>query len=201
MRGILIGGACALGLAGCADLNLNTAGTPVQRAALLGGAVDVAGPAGYCIDLADSRLARGFALLAPCGTLGLKDVDAPRSAGLITVQAGRAGTAAVAGSEPALAGFLESDAGAALLSDSAEGVIVLGTSANDNKVTVQFGDRDGTPIPGTQDTAWRAFVDINGRLVTISARGLTAQPLGASALERLLEDAVSAVLAVNAAES
>lgn len=201
MRGFMIGGACALGLAGCAELNLNGAQTPVQQAALLGGAVGVAGPAGYCVDLADSQLIRGFALLAPCATLGLSGVDAARSAGIITVQAGRIGTAAVSGSEPALAGFLESDAGAALLSDSADGVSVLSTSSTDNKVVVHFEDSSGTPIAGTQDEAWRGFVDIEGRLVTISARGLASQPLESETGAALLDAAITAMLAANATES
>lgn len=204
MRSLLISGACVFGLAGCADLDLSSLGgdpAPVQQAALLGGAVGVAGPAGYCVDLADSRLTRGFALLAACETLGLEDIDAPRSAGIITVQAGRVGTAAVAGSEPALVGFLESDAGAALLSDTTEGVSVLSTSSTDNQVTVQYEDLAGSPIAGTQDSAWRAFVDIDGRLVTISARGLAEQPLGATAGEQLLEAAVDAMLGANDPES
>ena len=204
MRAILISGACVLGLAGCADFDLGSLGgdpEPVQRAALLGGAIDVAGPAGYCVDIADSRLTRGFALLTSCDTLGLEDVDAPRQAGIITIQAGRSGTAAVAGSEPALAGFLESDAGAALLSDDAEGVTILGTTTGDNIVSVAFEDNGGTPFAGTQDSAWRAFVDIDGRLVTISARGLAAQPLGNTSGEQLLEAAVAAMLAANGTES
>jgi len=204
MRRILVSGACAFGLAGCADFDLGNLGgevAPVQQAALLGGAVDVAGPEGYCVDLADSRLSRGFALLAACETLGLDDIPTPLSAGIITVQAGRSGTAAVAGSEPVLASLLESEAGAALLSDAEGGVTVLGTSTADNKVIVQFEDSDGAPIAGTQDAAWRAFVDIDGRLVTISARGLAAQPLGSNAGEQLLEAAVAAMLTANGSES
>lgn len=201
MRGFLLGGACALGLAGCGELNLNGDPAPVKQAALLGGAIGVAGPAGYCVDLADSQLVRGFALLAPCATLGIEDAEAPRHAGIVTVQAGRIGTASVAGSEPALAGFLETEAGAALLSDNANGVNVIGTSTANNEVTVQFEDLSGTPIAGTQDTAWRGFIDIDGRLVTISARGLVAQPLGAGAGEQLLDASIAAMLGVNNSES
>lgn len=194
-------GACMFGLAGCGNLNIAGEPEPIRQAALLGGAVGVAGPAGYCVNLKDSRLTRGFAMLAPCGTLGQKDAELPRFPGIVTVQAGRLGSAAVAGSEPALAGFLQTAAGAALLSEGTTGVNVLGTSLGTNKVTVQFQNTGGSPMVGTQDMAWRAFVDIDGRLVTISVRGLTAQPLGTLDGAQLLDAAIAAVIAVNAIES
>ena len=189
----------AMALSGCEGFTLGTPSVPVQKAAMLGGAVSLAGPDGYCIDVADSRLLRGFAIMAPCATLGLEGAGLPRALGVITVQAGRNGTNAVAGTEPALAGLLSSQAGAALLSrtGSADTIDVLSTSSGDNKVTVYFEDKDGTPIAGTQDREWRGFIDLDGRLVTISVRGLESAPLGSRAGAALLDTAISALFAEN----
>lgn len=193
--------ACTVGLAGCEGFNSGTSAPPVKQAALLGGAVGVAGPDGYCIDVSDSRLARGFAIIAPCANLGLVGARVMVPSAIVTVQAGRIGTAAVSGSEPAFAGLLETDAGAALLSRSgdASSVDVLDTTSSDNKVTVYFEDKEGAAIPGTQDQEWRAFVDINGRLVTISARGLATAPMSAQTGKLFLDQVVAAVVGANAA--
>lgn len=201
MRNLLIGLTCALGLAGCEGIDLGGQAAPVKQAALLGGAVGVAGPDGYCVDVADSRLSRGFAILAPCATLGLSGATMVPRAAVITVQAGRAGTAAIAGSEPAFAGLLDTDAGAALLSRSGDAstVGVIATGSSDNQVTVAFDDKEGTPLPGTQSREWRAFMDINGRLVTISARGLEASPFGTETGQQFLETVVVAMKNANAA--
>jgi hypothetical protein len=95
--------------------------------------------------------------------------------------------------------LLETDVGAALLSQtgSAATIDVIDTVSAANKVTVYFADTDASPITGTQDHEWRAFVDIDGRLVTVSARGLASAPLGQSTGAALLDAAVAAVMAAN----
>ncbi|WP_242650560.1 dihydroxy-acid dehydratase [Cognatiyoonia koreensis] len=193
--------ALAMALAGCDGLDFGGQAAPVKRAALLGGAVGVQGPEGYCVDINDSRLVRGFAILAPCATLGLSGAVNVSRPAVITVQAGRIGTAAITGSEPAFAGLLETPAGAALLSRSGDPatVEIIETGSSANKVTVYFEDKEGTPVPGTQNREWRAFVDINGRLVTISARGLQVAPLAAEAGKGLLNEVVAAMMNANAA--
>lgn len=200
MLRVIIGLAVGLSLAGCSGFDLGSDPAPVKRAALLGGAVGVAGPEGFCVDVADSRLARGFALMAPCASLGLEGVSYPARPALITVQAGRTGTAAVTGSEPAFAGFLETANGAALLSQSgvAETISAVSTSTSENKVVVSFEDSEDTPLAGTQDREWRGFVDIDGRLVTIAVRGIASEPLGESGGAALMDAAIAAVIAANA---
>jgi len=201
LRRWMIGFTCALGLAGCEGFEMGGEAPPAKQAALLGGAVNVAGPDGFCVDVADSRLGRGFAILAPCVTLGLEGAGVVSQPAIITVQAGRAGTAAITGSEPAFAGLLNTEAGAALLSQSGDAstVEILDSRSADNQVTVSFEDSAGAPIAGTQDREWRAFVDINGRLVPISARGLAAAPFGSASGDRMLDAAVAAMVSANAA--
>ncbi len=117
--------------------------------------------------------------MAPCATLGSTDA-APDILGVATVQIGPPASGAVADNQEALIGLLDSDAGARLLSaaGAADQITVIGTKAEDNTVTVHFSDDGAPPITGLGAEEWRAFTDINGRLVTVAVRGLASAPLG-----------------------
>lgn len=116
--------------------------------------------------------------MAPCATLGVGDA-APDVLGVATLQVGAADSGAVIGSEDDLASFLASDAGAALLSadGDAQVITVNETVKEENTVTVQFTDNGAPPLAGLGAEEWRAFTDINGRLVTVAVRGLAVSPL------------------------
>lgn len=164
---------------------------PTNSVALSNGEVIATTPAGYCVDDQTSQPASGFAVIAPCATLGGSSA-APRLVGVATVQVGPPDSASVAGSEIALRDFLITDAGNALLSadGKSDDIVVLSTQAFDAKVTVHFSDDGPPPLTGLQGEEWRAFTDINGRLVTIAVRGLAIAPLqegpGASLLKLIL---------------
>lgn len=202
-----LGGALAIGLtmAGCggiSELAGVSLGDPQPSAALLGGAVTAVGPDNFCVDGRASRPRDGFALFAPCRLLTGDGPGVPGLA-LITVQAGAAGTASVAGSEPVFEAFLRTDAGATLLSSTgdAAAITLRGSRAGGGTVTAFFDDTAPPPIPGTQPTEWRGFVDLSGRLVTVSVRGLADAPLSVSVGDALLRQALVALQEVNAAES
>ena len=153
-------------------------GPPVRSVALAGGAVVAQAPDGYCVDPTASRPGDGFAIMAPCATLGHAEAPPPL-VGVATVQVGDANSRAVTGAEQDWRRMLESDSGAALLSKNGQGdtVTVLGAQAQPNNVKVYFADTAPRPMPNVQAQEWRAFLDLNGRLVTVGVRGLASAPL------------------------
>ncbi|WP_296422781.1 dihydroxy-acid dehydratase [Yoonia sp.] len=186
--GLIVSALMAVG--GC------TPAAPVNVLALAGGDIMATTPAGYCFDPGASDPRDGFAVMAPCVTLGGGGA-VPAAVGVATVQVGPAGSGAVAGAEPALRDLLVSDAGAVLLSTtgSADTIAVLGSQVSENNVTVHFTDSAPPPIAGLQREEWRAFLDMNGRLVTIAVRGLAGAPLQDGMASWLLDRVVKGVSA------
>jgi len=155
------------------------------------GDVIAASPDGYCVDMTTSRPQDDFALLAPCSTLGAAG-ETPDVIGVVTVQVGPVESGLIAEDEIALRDFLITDSGTELLSrtGNAKDIEVLSTQAFSNQVMVHFTDQGAPPLTGLQREEWRAFRNINGRLVTIAVRGLAAAPLqdgpGATLLKQIL---------------
>lgn len=176
-----------------------TAGPPVRSMALVGGDVTVTTPAGYCVDGSASKPRAGFAVIAPCSTLGTGDA-APAVLGLATVQVGPADSGSVAGAEPAWRDLLNSDSGAALLSavGRSDTVTVLGSQVQANAVKVHFADTAPPPMAGLQADEWRAFLDMNGRLVTVAVRGPARAPLQDGTGAWLLDSVLKGLRAVAA---
>lgn len=183
-------------VAACSGFGLG--GTAVPSLALLGGDLTALGPDNYCVDAQSSRPSAGFAILAPCRTISGSGPSVLVPA-VIVVQADAAGSASVGGSEPAFAAFLESDAGAALLSASGnpEDIGPRRTRVSDGAVQAYFEDRGAAPVPGTQSAEWRAFIDLNGHLVTVGLRGLETNPLSRDAGTALLGEAIEALVSAN----
>lgn len=171
--------------------------TPV---AMLDGELVVTPPAGYCSDPLSSRPRAGFAVFAPCMTLGA-DAPLPAILGVATVQAGAAGSAMVAGDEADLRDFLAGPQGAGLLSNggSADQISVVSSQAAEGRVTVHFRDSAAPPIDGLGQDEWRAFVDVNARLVTVSVRALDDAPVTAGRGSSLLDLMVNSVKAAGPA--
>lgn len=174
-------------------------GRGVRTLSLLDGAVSVRGPDGYCVDQQSSRPSSGFAVLAGCALVS----DAammPSLEGLITVQIGSANSASVSGSEAELAGILRASQGAQLLSAAGDGasVEVARVDRAEGVVVVRFSDATPAPMPGLEPLEWRAFLDIRGRLATISLRGFDRAPIPAEQGLRLLSQAIGALRAANA---
>ena len=186
------------GLAACEPM-LDPSGPP-PPSVRLANAVTVQGPTGYCVDPVVTRPMQGFALLAACAAMTADKTDAyPASIALITVQVGSADSAVVQGQEAAFAAFMDTPQGAALLSASAIGgpVAVRVTQTDPNAVAVYTEDAGPPGITGTQPQAWRLFTDINGRLVTISVRGLSDAALSQAASRALLDRMVTVLRAAN----
>lgn len=116
----------------------------------------------------------------------------PSVIGMATIQVGTDDSGSIAQDEIALRDFLITDAGASLLSQvgDASDVTILSTQAFSEQVMVHFADAGAPPFAGLQAEEWRAFRNIDGRLVTIGVRGLSAAPLldgpGAGLLKQIL---------------
>ena len=181
------------GLTACA------AAPPSRSMALVGGEIMVTTPENYCVDGTASRPRAGFAVIAPCSTLGTGDAP-PAVFGLATVQVGPADSGSVTGAEAAWRDLLISDSGAALLSavGRSDTVTVLGSQVQANAVKVHFADTAPPPMAGLQADEWRAFLDLNGRLVTVAVRGLARSPLQDGTGAWLLDSVLKGLQAVAA---
>lgn len=183
-------------LAGC---DVIEEGRGIRTMALLDGTVSVRGPEGFCVDQQASRPVTGFAALAGCAVIS-DAVMMPALEGLITVQFGAPGSATVSGAEAELAGLLRSAQGAALLSSTGDSgtIHIARVDRADGVVVVRFSDAAPAPTPGLEPLEWRAFLDVRGRLTTISLRGFDRAPIPADQGLRLLSQAIGALRAANA---
>ncbi|MFT6118127.1 MAG: hypothetical protein ACJAXK_000056 [Yoonia sp.] len=203
MMRITLAGAL-LALVGCSGgtlpsfLGAMTGAAPVVQLAMFDGNVTAVGPNGFCADPAASRPSRGFAIFAPCATLGVDDAPAAVSA-IITVQIGSAGSGIVQNDPAGFAAVLEGSAGPTILarSGNADAVTVNKVVRDDVRVSVYFTDDAPATIEGTQEAEWRSFVDLNDRLVTVSVHGFDAAPLSLRNGAALLDQAVAALIVAN----
>ncbi len=159
-----------------------------QPVTMLNGDLVVTPPEGYCADPLSSRPRAGFAVFAPCVTLGA-DAPVPSIIGVAIVQAGDAGSAMVTSGESALHEFLTSPQGAGLLDKGGSGatISVISSQAIGGRVIVHFRDTGPAPMAGLGPDEWRVFTDMNDRLVTVSVRGLDDAPLSAMRGRALLD--------------
>lgn len=189
-----------LALAALAACNLGPGVAPgeaVERIAVSGGSVVIAGPEAYCVDMRTSRPRTGFALLAACATVGGETY--PRRSAILSAQVGEPGSAAVAGSETTLAGFLGTAEGAAAVGLTGTTIRDIGTRRN--AVSLYLTRASAGPLRGTGANEWRAFTDVGDRLVTLTVRDIASEPLSAREGQSLLSNFVDAVRLSNAAQT
>lgn len=171
----------------------------ISKLSLLGGAVNVRGPDGYCVDQTASDSRRGFAVLVGCALLADGASVMPKLDGLITVQFGAENTASVTNNEDVFVEFLNTDAGRRLLVESGDlaHVSQVATITDRAGVLVRFQDTSSPTFAGTVGPQWRGFLDINGRLVTISVLSFERVTLNRAEGERLLVMAMAELAEAN----
>ncbi len=171
----------ALLLSGC----VIPTGTP-KAAPVLGGAVQVGVPAGYCIDRAAGR-EDGDTAVVVMGKCAEGSTALPA---VLTAAIGPAASAGVlAGGGQALAAYFTSDAGRAALSRSgrASTVTIVQAKGVGAAFVMRIRDRDAGEY-------WRGVVPVAGRLVTIT---VDAPGADAAAGEALLTRSLDAMLRAN----
>jgi hypothetical protein len=177
-------------LAACVPLEGGLSGAS-RSAPILGGAMNIGVPRGYCVDPGASQTADDSAvvIVGRCSDAG--DV-APAA---ITTTVGAAGSAAVlAAGTPALSEYFTSADGRAALSREGDGdaVSIQEVLAGDNVILLHLTDR-------AVGEYWRAVMGVQGRLVTLAVTAPEGQPLTADQGRALLDQAISAMRAANPA--
>jgi len=151
-----------------------------------GTAVTVAGPEGFCIDPAATSETgdSAFALFGNCAAIaGRADMPQPELRAVLTVTvSGGEGAATIAGSIDALDGYFRSTAGRRALSRAGDPATVEVLETFQQEAVFYIHARDASPgfAPGMSPDYWRAYFDLAGRIVTVSAIGFDAAPLSRS---------------------
>ncbi len=179
---------------GVARLNLPFADEAPDTVTVARRSVVIGGPPGYCIDRGGSRLKgdTAFVLLGSCASI-LQDLGAgaPPVPALLTASVGAAGPQApgtTAAALDQLALYFETPAGRATLARDgvADAVEIFSTSREGDALIIHLRDASETGNPGLDDVYWRALLDVNGRLVTISVVSFADRPLsGGEGLETI----------------
>jgi len=202
---LLIGLVFGFTLAGCAENGLTLpgfgagiSGQGVKSLAILDRSVSVRGPEGYCVDRRASRARDGFVILAGCALISSAEIM-PALDGLILVQVGDIASASVTGSEAEMVALLESASGRQILSDRGDGstVEIDHVEHRQGVVSVIFADSAAAEFDGVEPQVWRAFLDIRGRLTTVSVRSFSRAPLTGNQGRALLNRAVAALILAN----
>jgi len=159
--------------------------------AVLGGAIQVAGPLGYCADRGAGQQTADTAVVL----MGRCRAALTVAPALITVSVGPAASAgAMAAGGTALTGYFLSEPGRAALSRDGR--------AGDVKVVAAVGVADAYLIHVVDRVAgeyWRAVLGVRGRLVTISANGAAGAPLDPSAGRKIVDATLVALRRANPA--
>jgi len=175
---------------------------------------------GFCFsaDGFDTRDTGAFAVIADCvaetdprkvGTTGAGEavLELPPSfPGLVTVAiAGEAMFPETAGKPAALRelrDFLGSAPGLAMLGRNGSGrsVDIRETRAIGDALYVKVIDTDEAALPLLAPEFWRAFIEINRRLVVVTASGFRNRPVDSGTLLAVLASQVDALRRANAAE-
>lgn len=174
----------------------------IRTLSVLDGGFRVRAPEGYCIDRQASAAANGFVVMAGCALVSDAAIM-PNIAALITVQVGEEGSAVVDGAETDLASFVESEGGKAILSQTgtASDIDVTFVQSAANLVEVWFTDAGPDRFDGLESMQGRAFLDVNGHLVTVNVRGYSRDPISRRQSARLLLLTVDALRAANAGDN
>lgn len=176
-----------------------------ESISVAGDSVIVAGPPGYCIDRGATRdTARGaFVLLGSCASLsGDATRPAPRVPAVLTVAvSGQPGDgAALSAPLSRVEAFLRSERGRRVLSrtDDPSTVEILDIGKSEEALIIHARDSGASEITGIEDEYWRALLDVNGRIVTVSVTGFEARPLSPDAGRATLEALADRIVSENA---
>lgn len=181
-----------------------TGGQAARSLVVMGGALTVAGPKGYCIDRAASRSGPdgAFVLLGSCASLGRSpSFEAPRYPAILTVSVlpGGPDSATFAQSFDAIAAFIRSEPGRRALARSGDAskVEILQTERRGNVLFLRLRDESRDEGRRVEPEYWRAILALRGQIVTASALSVPERPVSQSAKRRILEELIARLAAAN----
>ena len=146
----------------------------------------IAGPPGFCVDPRATQIGvdNAFVLLGNCAAItGRPGARQPDLRALLTATVAESDTPdAVARAPGRLDAFFRSAAGRRALSRDgrAASVRVLESFAQGGVYFLHASDRSNGIVPGMAADYWRAYFDLDGRIVSVSALGFRDAPLSRS---------------------
>jgi hypothetical protein len=181
MRRWLALGLAGLAVAACDPSMMATQGSPSRaKVTVAGRAITIAPPPGFCIDPPSTTVNSdgAFVLMSDCVLLGGRAAAgrAPVAAAL-TASVSAGGLGGEGDDEAAtledLQVFLDTPDGLALVSRSgrSDRVAIRARLLRNDVLYVLVEDRGAQPIAGIERQFWRAFLEVNGRLVALSIIG------------------------------
>ncbi|PPB82413.1 hypothetical protein LV82_00343 [Albidovulum inexpectatum] len=181
-----------------------TGGQATRSIAVMGGALTIAGPAGYCIDRTASRSGPdgAFVLLGSCASLGRSlSFGSPRYPAVLTVSIlpGAPEAATFAQSFDAIDAFFRSEAGRRALARSGEAakVAVLQSEKRGDVLFLRVRDQSQDEGRRVEPEYWRAIFALRGQIVTASALSVPERPVPQTAKRRILEELIARLVAAN----
>lgn len=174
------------------------AGRQIKVQPVLGGAIKVAAPAGYCVEPAAvlQQADSAIVLIGRCAG----GTGQARARAILTAAVGEAGTGlGIAGSGAELAAFFTSEQGRAALSRSgrAKTVKVLEAVGSGDAFLIRLTDTSPNKDGPGQAESWRAVMGLKGRLVSLTVTGTVDAPLDRDRGKALLDGYVAAMRAAN----
>ncbi|MGB0659277.1 MAG: hypothetical protein ACPGNV_03780 [Mangrovicoccus sp.] len=214
MRRHLIAGLAFLAIAGCEAGFENGPGGGMgalfgaapSAEILLGQAVTIRGPQGFCVDRSSKsdRAAGAFVLLANCAHLSRRAETplAPVEA-VLTALVSPAIEDGLSPSAATLEDYFRSDLGrAALARDGKAGSVqILRARQRGDVLYLKLRDTGPGGTEGLRSETWRAIFTENERLVVLSAAVAIGSPSDDGLLFGLVQDFVTSVRQANLAES
>lgn len=154
--------------------------------AVANNAVIVSGPPGYCIDPDESQDGiTAFVLLGSCASITRNPrADTPIDLALVTVTVSSDAETFLDIDTVAeeLYAFIQTDPGRATLSRSGDpaSVVIRETRVEDGALLFRAEDVSPGRPDGTGSEFWRALLDVNNTLVTVSVLSLEDRPISAA---------------------
>ena len=174
------------GLIACAGFEI---APPNRNMAVLGGAVTVSPPDGYCVNPNVSKTGGDNAVVL----IGRCSAASAVAAALLTTSIGEAGSGNALNAGPvALTSFFTSAEGRAMLASSGD--------ANDAVVTASETDKDAVLLlikDRALGTYWRGIFALRGRLVMVSATGGESTGLSPDSGRALLSKTIASLRRAN----
>ncbi len=170
-----------------------------------GQAVTIVAPPGFCVDAKSTTTttAGAFVLMSDCTLLGAAKTGKPPIGAALTASVSNGGIAGEGDSETGTLDDLEDFAatadGRAVLGRSGQAgqVRVLSKVKSDDVLYLLIEDRGKLPVAGIERTFWRAFLDVNGRMVALSELGFEGAGLDRQAALNHLGALAAAIRAAN----
>lgn len=184
--------ALSLTLAGCgggggAGLTslVSRAAAPEAQSSVAVAANDVviAGPSGFCVDPDSSQTSAAvpFVMLGNCATIsGNSRAQQPDVKAVLTASVGPPDSgASITGASDAMDRYFRSDEGRRTLSrdGNAATVQVLDSFEEAGVFYLRSSDSSAGPLPDVAAEQWRAYLEVNGRLVSAAVLGFKDAPM------------------------